>query len=272
MATKSLISAYHFKRIFYNQKRVIFLVMLLAFILEFFFTIILSTSTIRKFAENYFKLIPPIVKQMTGFLGEGFVGSQFIAFGYTHPAILFMLSFISVSIATRYITAEIEGRSIELLALRLLPRYRIVLTSYFFSIVMIVLIYSAMISGSLLGRVMENLDKDIDLLVLLKIVGVGILFFAVISAMVTWVATLFSERGSALAWGIGLILTLFVIDAIIRLWPTIDFLKPYSFFNWYQPVDIATNRYDFSTGIPVLVILAFLFIVFSVISFNKRDL
>jgi hypothetical protein len=251
---------------------VIFLVMLLAFTIEFFFAIILSTSTIRQFAETYFKLLPPLIKQMTGFLGEGFVGSQFIAFGYTHPAILFMLTFMSVSIATRYISAEIEGRSIELLGLRLLPRYRIVLTPFFFTIVATALIYISMAAGSLAGREILDLQGDINLVVLFKIAGIGMLFFSAISAIVTLVATISAERGSALAWSIGIILSLFVIDAIIRLWPMIDFLKPYSFFNWYQPVEIATGRYDFQIGIPVLLILTPLLLILSVIVFNKRDL
>jgi len=272
MLNKSPVSLHHFRRIFKNQKRVIFLVMLLAFLIEFFFTIILSTSTIRQFAETYFKLLPPLVKQMTGFLGEGFVGSQFIAFGYTHPAILFMLTFVSVSIATRYITAEIEGRSIELLALRLLPRYRVVLTPYFFMIVSTALIYFAMAAGSLCGREILDLSNDIEPFVLLKIVVTGMLFFSAIGAIVTLVSAMSSERGSALAWSIGIILSLFVIDAIIRLWEKIEFLKPYSFFNWYQPVDIATGRYDFNTGISVLLILTPFFLILAVITFNKRDL
>ena len=131
---KSPISKQQMKRMFMNQKKIIFLLMLFGFTIEFLYTVILSTSAIRQFAESYFKLMPPMIKQMMGFMGENIMGIQFIAFGFTHPALLFMLCFVPISIASRYITAEIEGRSIELLAIRLIPRERIVFSTYGFII------------------------------------------------------------------------------------------------------------------------------------------
>ncbi len=265
-------SKQQFKRIFMNQKKIILLVLFFGFVIEFLFTVILSTSAIRQFAESYFKLIPPMVKQMLGFMGESFMGSQFIAFGYTHPAILFMLCFIPISISSRYITSEIEGRSIELLAIRLLPRERIIFTTYLFILMAIIILFISMMTGSLLGREIMGLGDDIQIMLLLKIVGVGLLFFAAISSLVTFISSLLSERGSALSWNIGLILLLFVFDALIRLWPKVAFLKPYSLFNWYQPVNIATEKFNFLIAIPLLSIILIVFLVSAVYKFNRRDL
>jgi ABC-type transport system involved in multi-copper enzyme maturation permease subunit len=268
----SPVSKQQFKRMFKNQSRIILLLMFFGFAIEFMFTIILSTSTIRQFAETYFKLIPPMVKQMLGFMGESFMGSQFIAFGFTHPAILFMLCFVPISIASRYITAEIEGRSIELLAIRLMPRSRIIFSSYFFSVSILFAIYLAMISGSLVGAEIMGLKDDIPLVLLLKIAGVGLLFFAAIGSISTFISSLLSERGTALSWNIGVILLLFVFDALIRLWPKVAFLKPFSLFNWYQPVNIANGKYDFFIGLPLLALILILFLSASVYYFNRRDL
>ena len=137
------VSFHHFKKILKNQLRVILVLMFFAFLIELLIVIILSTSVTRSYIESYFSLMPPAFRQLTGFMGQNFVGSQFIAFGYNHPAILFILIFIPVSIASRYITAEIENRSIEILALRLNPRYRIIATQYLFIVFMIFLIYLA---------------------------------------------------------------------------------------------------------------------------------
>jgi hypothetical protein len=177
-----------------------------------------------------------------------------------------------VAIASRYITAEIEGRSIELLGSRLLPRRCIVLTPYLFIVVSIVCVYTAMLFGSFSGRFFLDLNDDIKPFVLIKIVGIGLLFFIAISAIVLYIAVLFSERGTAIAWGTGVILIAFVYDAIIRLWQQIDFLKPYSLFNWYQPVNITTNQYDYVVGIPLLLFLTILFLFLSLRHFNRRDL
>ncbi|KAA3610442.1 MAG: hypothetical protein D8M58_05485 [Calditrichaeota bacterium] len=267
-----LVSKHQIKRMFKNQKKIIFLLMFFAFMVEFFFTVILSTSTIRQFAESYFKLMPPMVKQMLGFMGDGFVSSQFIAFGFGHPALLFILCFVSISIAGRYITAEIEGRSIELLAIRILPRNKIIFSTYFFILITILAIYFSMISGSFLGGEIMGVSDDVPFMLLIKMAGIGILFFAAISAIVTFISSIHSERGMALAWNIGLILFLFVFDALIRLWPKVSFLKPYSLFNWYQPVNIATGKYNLLIGIPLLSIILISFLIATVYKFNRRDL
>ncbi|MCB9059427.1 MAG: hypothetical protein H6627_12720 [Calditrichae bacterium] len=271
-ALNNYISLHHLKRIFKNQHKIILLVMLFGFLVEFLFTFILSASAIRKFAESYFKLLPPMVKQMTGFLGENLVGSQFIAFGYTHPAVLFILSFIPVAIASRYITAELENRSIELLSSRLLPRHAVVLTPFLFILLSFLTVFGAMLSGSLLGRLILDMNEDIQPFILLKIALTGLLFFTAISTITLYISTLFSERGKALAWSSGIILFAFVFDAIIRLWDQIAFLKPYSLFNWYQPVNIATGQYNFEIGIPLLALLSSGFLSAAVRHFNHRDL
>ena len=269
---KGPLSYHHFKKIFKNQYKVILVLMLFAFLIEMIIAIILSTSVMRSYVESYFSLMPPAFKQLTGFMGQNFVGSQFIAFGYGHPAILFIMIFAPVSIASRYITAEIENRSIEILAIRLNPRYRIIITQYLFIIFMIFLIYLAMFMGSMSGKYLTSLSSEIDEILILKIMVVGLLFFSAIGAIVTFIATLFNEKSLSFSWNIGVILFLFVYDALIRLWDQAYFLKPYSLFNWYQPVGIATKNYDFEAGIPLLLFFILLFIGLAVNNFNKRDL
>jgi ABC-type transport system involved in multi-copper enzyme maturation permease subunit len=270
--TAAFISYHHFKKILKNQLRVILVLMFFAFLIEMLIALILSTSVLRSYVEGYFSLMPPAFKQLTGFMGQNFVGNQFIAFGYGHPAILFILIFTPVSIASRYITAEIENRSIEILALRLNPRYKIVLTQYMFIVFMVFMIFLAMFLGSLSGKYFTSLSSEIDEGLILQIMAIGLLFFSAIGAMVTFIASLFSEKGLSFSWNIGVILFLFVYDALIRLWDQAHFLKPYSLFNWYQPVSISTENYDFGTGIALLLGLIIFFILLAVYTFNRRDL
>lgn len=266
------IAIYHFKKIFNNQKRVLGVVIIFAFLIEIIFTLILSTSVMKIFIESYYKILPLSARQLTGFLGQNFSGKQFIAFGYNHPAILFILIFIPISISVRYITAEIENRSIELLALRIHPRYRMVITQYVFTLFMLAMVFTAMFCGSLLGKHITGLSEDIDVVLLLKICGTGFLFFSTIAAGVTFIATIKRERSQAMSWSIAIILILFVYDAIIRIWQQAYFLKPYSLFNWYQPVSIAAKEYNFQAGIPLLLGLSGLFIFLSIYSYSRRDL
>jgi beta-exotoxin I transport system permease protein len=265
-------SFHHFSKIFRNQLRVMLVLMFFAFLIELLIAFILSTSQTRTLIESYFSLMPPAFKQFTGMMGQGFVGSQFIAFGYGHPAILFILMFVPTSIASRYITAEIENRSIEILALRLKPRYQIIITQYLFIMFMIFSIFLAMFLGSMTGKYFTGLSSEIDEVLIFKIIGIGLLFFSAIAAIVTFIASLFSEKSLSFSWNIGLILFLFVFDALIRLWDKAHFLKPYSLFNWYQPVSISTKNYTFETGVPVLLSLIVIFISLAVYNFKRRDL
>jgi len=137
---------------------------------------------------------------------------------------------------------------------------------------MIFLIFLAMFIGSMAGKYFTGLSSEVDEVLILKIISIGFLFFSAIAAMVTFVASVFSEKSQSFSWNIGWILFLFVFDALIRLWDQAHFLKPYSLFNWYQPVSIATKNYTYESGIPLLLGLIILFIFLAIYNFNRRDL
>jgi ABC-2 type transport system permease protein len=262
----------HFKKIFKNQIIVALVFVIFTFLIQFTFTMILSTSVIKDFAENMFIMLPPALKQLSGLLGQSFVGNQFIALGYNHPAVVFILIFISISINTRYLNAEIENRSIELLTLRLHPRSAMVFTPYIFIIFLIIMVFMAMFCGSITGKYFSGLTSEVEVALLLKISGTGILFFAAVGSVSAFISSLCSRRGQALVWNISIVLFLYVYDAILRLWEQASFLRPFGLFNWYQPVNIAAQKYDFYTGLLLLSGMIIIFLSAAIYIFNRRDL
>ena len=267
-----MISPQQFKRIFKSQRYVLPLLMLVAFAWQMLYVVILSSSAMRQLAEAYFAIMPPAFKKFMSIMGAGFSSEQFLAFGYTHPSMLFILSFVPVAIAGRFITAELEGRSIELLAIRLFPRSRLIFSTWLYIFLAHVLLFTAMMGGTLAGQALTGLDDGLAGGLILKIIMSGQLFFTAINSIMVFSATLFDNRGRAMAWGIGFLLIAFIFDALVKVWEQAAFLKNYSLFHWYQPVDIVNGKYDFSTGIPVLTLLTLFFLGAAVFHFSRRDM
>ncbi len=267
-----MISLQQFKRILGSQRFVLPLLMLLGFAWQMLYVVILSSSAMRRLAEAYFAIMPPAFKKFMSIMGAGFSSEQFLAFGYTHPSMLFILAFVPVAIAGRFISAEMEGRSIELLALRIFPRSKLVITTWLYTLLAHILLFTAMMSGTLAGQAFTGLSDGLTVGLILKIILTGLLFFTAVNSMVTFGATLFDNRGRAMAWSIGFLLIAFIFDALVKVWEQAAFLKNYSLFHWYQPVDIINGKYDFTTGSIVLLLLTLFFLGAAMVHFSRRDM
>ena len=263
---------YQLGMVFYRQRWILFLSMLFTGIMQILYAYILATSELRLFMEGLFQVMPGFIKQLSGLIGETFSGKQFLAFGFGHPSILLLLSSIGVTAFSGHITAELETRGIELLANRVLPRSKLLLAVQVYVMIAIAMTFAIMLLGSYIGKMLSGLQEPMPVQSLLVIAAVGWLFFAAIGAMVMLVAVLNSYRGRTIGWSAGILLVLFVLDAMIRIWPDIEFLQPYSLFSYYQPTQIGAGNYDFTQA---SVYLGSLFIVFTTAAygvFTKRDM
>ena len=251
---------------FKNQWIILLLTGLFLLLIQYVFVVVLATSELRKFADSYFKLIPPFVKQFIGFTGIGLSDSQFIAFGYYHPAVLLLTTIVPIMLAGRYVSSELEGRSVELMILRLYPRYRLLTTPIFFTIIAIVFLFIMMSIGTWAALYFWDLQDAFTVKLSFEIAGTGVLFFTTITLFTFMITTFNQERSRATSWSTGFILFFFVLDALIRLWPQIDFLKPYSLFQYYNSMSIANGQFDFMLSILILTGLS---VLFSVITFQR---
>ncbi len=263
---------YHLRMIFYRQRWVLLLTMLFTGIMQILYAYILATSELRLFMESLYQVMPGFIKQVSGLIGETFSGKQFLAFGFGHPSVLLLLSSIGIAAFSGHITAEIETRGIELLANRVLPRPKLLLAVQVYVMIAVLLTFAVMLLGSYIGKVLSGLDEPMPVQSLLVIAAVGWFFFTAVGAIVMLVAVLNSYRGRTIGWSAGILVVLFVLDAIIRIWPDIEFLQPWSLFGYYQPTQIGAGDYNFTRA---FIYLGSLFAVFSAAAygvFAKRDM
>jgi ABC-2 type transport system permease protein len=261
------------KKMWKNQRGIILGMCAFAFIFHLIFTAMLATSEIRALADGMYQLIPPMFRSMAGF-GESsnLLGSRLIAFGYSHPASLLMLMFIPISVLSRYITAELENHTVDILLTRYQPRYRLIITVMVFVVIGIVLLFSSMASGSFFGRWLFGLEKEVAIISILRLVGIGILFYLTISSIVLMLSVISKEKGRTVALASGLMLILYVLDAIARLWNKAAFLKKASLFNLYRPGDIVGGNYPFDIAIILLSAISVIFFCIALYIFRRRDL
>lgn len=264
---------HHLKKMFRNQRWILLMLSIFGFLFHLIFTAILSTTEVRSFANEIYKIIPPVFRSMAGFGDSAsLISGRLIAFGYNHPASLLMLMFIPISAASRYITAEIENKTVDILLIRLYPRSRLVTDTLIFCITGQVILYVFMVIGTFTGRFVFGLQEEFSMLPVLKIMGIGILFYTAVSVIVIFIAVNRSERGGTLSVSVGFFLFFYVIDAIARIWDKAAFLKPYSLFNYYRPGEIAGGQYNFVNSIYILAIIIIIFFGIALYIFHHRDL
>lgn len=261
------------KKMWKNQRGIILGMCGFGFFFHFIFTAMLATSEIRALADGMYQLIPPMFRSMAGF-GESasLLGSRLIAFGYNHPASLLMLMFIPISASSRYVTAELENHTVDILLTRYQPRYRLILTVMVFSVAGIVVLFFSMAFGSFFGRWVFGLQEEFSIISILRLVGTGILFYSAISSVVIMISVTSKERGKTVALSSGIMLLFYVLDAIARLWNKAAFLKKVSLFNFYRPGDIVGGNYPFDTAILVLSAISIIFFLLAIYIFRRRDL
>jgi len=261
------------KKMWKNQRVILLALSGFGFVFHFLFTAMLATSEIRSIADGMYQLIPPMFRNLAGF-GDStnLLGSRLIAFGYSHPASLLMLMFIPISNSSRYVTAELENHTVDILLIRYQPRYRLILTVLIFSMSGIILLFLSMAMGSFFGRWVFDLQQDFSIVSILRLVGIGTLFYMAISCVVAMISVSSRERGKTVAWSTGLLLFFYVLDAIGRLWNKAAFLKKVSLFDLYRPGDIVGGNYPFDVAIFILMGLIVVFLFLAVYIFGRRDL
>ena len=101
MKTQLILPPY-LKKIIHDQKHVIIFLLLGTVSFEFFYAWIVNETGMLQFAQSYMKVLPPAIRNLLNFQpGTAVFSTQVMAFGFAHPFMMIMLSFLPVSMASR---------------------------------------------------------------------------------------------------------------------------------------------------------------------------
>jgi len=267
------ISLPYLKKIFYEQKILMILLFFFCFIFTFVFMWVFFDSKIGPLFDTYMKLMPEAVKKIIGLQSTGgMFGVTMIAFAYRHPLLIILLSAVSLNLASRYISYEIETKTFDLLLSRSISRTIIPLNLYLVMIVFILIGFTGLLFGTCMGYYVFDLSEYIRLTDYFEISATGIIFFLCIGSFSLMIASFSNERGRALIIVLGILVFLFFIDSIIRVTDSLAGLEPFSFFELYRPVKMVLGKKGLWDSLPVLLFLNALFFTIAHMKFKKRDL
>ncbi len=261
----------YLKKIWHDQKFILLGLTVFSFLFEFAFAWLLFEADFKSFFESVAHMLPPSLMNFIGVtVGGGYYGSQILAFGYSHPLILISLFLIPIGIPARYISGEIEHKTMDLLMARSIHRNVIPTHLFLYLAFALSVQVTALLAGTYAGYLIFSLEIDIQ--GYMKVAAITYLFFLSVGSISLAISTFQSERGKAIAKSVSLFVFLYFYDTIIRLNQSLEHLTAYSYFNLFQPGKLLKGQVDFAGGIFILGIIIPVFLYLAVLRFNKRDL
>jgi ABC-2 type transport system permease protein len=171
--------------------------------------------------------------------------------GYVHPLMLIVFGVWGIGRAAGAVAGEIDRGTMELLLAQPLARWRLIFTHFCVDLVLIPLICASMWLGTLLGThvfplklnasaggepVFVNADRFAPALW-----NVAALLFA-ISGFTMWISARSRSRWRVMGTAVFFMLFQFFVNTIGQLWDAAKFLRPLTFFFYYQPQQIILDH------------------------------
>jgi len=270
MKNRFLLPAYQ-KKIIHDQKRVLIFLILGAASFEFLYAWIINATGMLKFAESYMKILPPTFRNLLNVQpGTAIFGTQILAFGFSHPFIMIMLSFLPVSMASRYIAGEVENRTFDIFLTKPLQRNLIPGNLFIFLFVTLFLQVCAMLGGMWMAYLYFNLEINFSDYVTIALTAYA--FYMSMAAGSIAISSFLSERGKSLAFIIGILITFYFFDSIIRLNESLSFLRKFSYFQLYQPTELIRGLKSAGESIIISGLITVICLMVSLLHFRRRDI
>ncbi|MBA7513838.1 hypothetical protein ES705_05856 [subsurface metagenome] len=261
----------YLKKIWHDQIFILSGLIVFSFLFEFAFAWLLFEADFKSLFESVVHMLPPSLMNFMGVtVGGEYYGSQLLAFGYSHPLILIGLFLIPVGIPARYISGEIENKTMDLLMARSIHRNVIPTHLFLYLFFALSLQVTALLAGTYVGYLIFSLEIDIQ--GYMKVAAITYLFFLSVGSISLAISTFQYERGKAIAKSVSLFVVLYFFDTVIRLNKSLEYLTAYSYFNLFQPGKLLKGEIDFGNTVMVLLLIITIFLGLSIISFNKKDL
>jgi ABC-type transport system involved in multi-copper enzyme maturation permease subunit len=259
------------KKIWHDQKYVVFWLVFFAAAFEFAFGWLLFEAKFNEIFESVANMLPSSLMNFIGVPAGGtFYGLQLLSFGYSHPLVLISLSLLPLSIPARYISGEIENKTVDLFLTKPINRSTIPIHIFIFLLISIALQSLALFMGTYLSYIFFSLNINIQFY--FRVIVVTYLFFVSMGSVAMIIAVNQKERGKALAKSVGLFVILYFLDTIIRLNISLSHLTSFSYFNLFQPGKLLRGEVNFEITIFVLLLIVLIFWILSVSVFSKKDL
>lgn len=232
----------YFGKLIHDQRFNLLYLGLFVYLFQFMFGWTFFEADLGPMIDVMIKMVPPVMIRYLGLdTSAGFIGTQMLTFGYSHPLMMTTMSLVAISIPTRYISWEIENKSFDLLLTRPMMRRIIPFNLLVFALFSYAILFTAMVAGT--ATAWYIFDLPIQMKTYATIAGVGLIFFLSLFAISMALSVFFNERGRAMAVIIAVVVVLYFFDTLLRISTTLEPLKAISYFQLYQPGELAKGNH-----------------------------
>jgi ABC-2 type transport system permease protein len=204
---------------------------------------IVANINIEGALQEITQSLPPF---MRNFISEELAlsvsGRGLIVFAWNHPVVHAMLAAVMIMLASRAIAGEIEGGTMELVLAQPISRRTYLTAQSIFAVVVLIALLGLMLGGIRLALSLFELQQILSWPAFLP---VAINLFSLemaIYGMTLALSSLSREGGRVVTVALLFVLISFLLQAVARLWPAIQFLQHYTIFEYYSPQRIVMNE------------------------------
>jgi ABC-type transport system involved in multi-copper enzyme maturation permease subunit len=234
---------------------------------------IVANTNIGGAIQELSQSLPPFVQN---FLSEELafsIGSRgLLVFAWNHPVVHALLAAVMILSASRAIAGEIEDGTLELVLTQPISRPAYLTTQIVFTFFVLLVLIGLMLASVKIGLWLYNLQRVLSWQTFLPVAINLVSFEMAIYGVTLFLSSLWREAGRVVSVALMFMLVSYLLQAVARLWPAIQFLLHYTIFEYYSPQQIVLNGSISWRDIVVLLAVGFVTGGAGWWKFRRRDI
>ncbi len=198
---------------------------------------------------------------------DGLVG----ALGFVHPIAIALIAVYSLGFPIAAVAGERQRGTLEIVLARPIGRIALYGTVLAATVIFVIVCVTAIVAGIAVGAMAGGVGGELSIGPLLACWLNAVALHGALAAVGLAVAVCFDRLGTVLGIALGLTIAWYTMEFLGALWPTADWLRPWSPFHYLQGAEVLAGRLD-PGNVVVLLGVAAAAIVASVVVFPRRDI
>jgi ABC-type transport system involved in multi-copper enzyme maturation permease subunit len=214
-------------------------------------------------------LLPEQLARFGG--GDVFSLAGSIALSFIHPIATILTSVFAVGFSASAVAGERQRGTLEVALARPISRRALYLTLLAASFGFIAIAVAALLVGSVSGATFAGVVTELKFRNLPLLWLNSVLLFGAFAAIALAASVSFDRVPPALGVALGIVIVMYVLEALGTLWPAAQGLQPYSLFHYLKARAILTGV---MAPLDLLVLLSVIVVamVWALVVFPRRDL
>lgn len=218
-----------------------------------------TTINVEGIMGEFRRSLPPMVQELIGEeMALTMTSRGMLLFAWNHPFVQAMLAAVMLLLASRAIAGEIESGTMELLLSQPISRPLYLGAQIGFALTVLLALVGMMLLGVKIGLSIFKLHHMLPWRAFLPVAGNLVSLEIAIYGVTLLLSSVARESGRVVNVALLFVLVSYLLQAVARLWPVIQFMLNYTIFEYYSPQRIVMN--DVAPWRNIMILLAVGFI------------